>query len=416
MTGRFDARAPLLPFLLLLQPVACHPKGAVVVDDTGSGGDDTAPPAPLLSFGTDALDFGVGLLGCTYLRELGLRNTSDEELTLRAIELDAEGFVVTLPPLPVEVGAGESLSLAVRFQPAEVRDYTGVLEVDLGGGLHERLGLLGEGRAWKTVQESWTLPVAPPLDLALLVDQTGSMSDELALLGSYLERFWDDLDALGTDPQIIATPRASGCNTTGILRAFDAASLGVLRNGIFVGYGDPWEKNGMETLATLMARTTAGGCNEGFLRADSLVHLLVFTDEPEASSEPWSTCLAEIVEIVGDAGRVRISAIAPSSVGGYPEVAAATGGVFLDITGRWWEGLDLVAEASIDRPMSFVLGHEPVESTLEVSVNGEACLEGWAWSADTDTIVFEQGRLASGDLVEAAYAVRGGCDGGGDGP
>ena len=180
----------------------------------------------------------------------------------------------------------------------------------------------------------------------------------------------------------------------------------------------------LSVAANAIEKSAAGYCNYGFVREDAALHIILVSDEPEQSAwlsgQTWDVLVGRIQAAKGDAGRVKISAIAgdyPSGCAsadpgtGYYEAVTSTGGEFLSICSDWASAVNLerLASASITQT-SFTLERTPLVSSIEVRLNG-VVVSGWVYDAATNTITMPDGtRPEEGDVVQITYGGVASCD------
>jgi hypothetical protein len=250
------------------------------------------------------------------------------------------------------------------------------------------------------------------------VDQSGSMDDDQRSLASNFGTFITQLSRYTTDWQIVVVNDDNGCNNTG----------GYLTNaspdyeGIFeraVGQGGGMLTESLLTVSsTAVDKTDSGECNQGFMRADALLHIILVSDEPEQSVQSWSYYVAAIQAKKGSVANVKISAIAgdyPGGCGsaaagiGYYEAVNATGGEFLSICSNWSTMVETLADASIQLS-EYELSHTADPDTITVRVNSSVVSAGWSYDPAMNAVVFTQNIPAEGDTVRITYSAFATCD------
>jgi hypothetical protein len=160
------------------------------------------------------------------------------------------------------------------------------------------------------------------------------------------------------------------------------------------------------------------------MRSDSILHIILVSDEPEQSPNSWDWYVERIIEAKADESKTRISSVAGRMDGvcdmagahsapgtGYYEATMATGGVYLDICSDWATNMEALALASAQLD-TFPLSNDPVLETLVVTVNGQTLTEGWVYEAKTNSVVFTDPKLipAGGDLVDITYGGAAPCE------
>jgi len=87
---------------------------------------------------------------------------------------------------------------------------------------------------------------------------------------------------------------------------------------------------------------------------------------------------------------------------GYDDAVAATGGVFSNICGSWWDDFDAMADASAAQNV-LTLQDIPFDDDLIVEINGTLRDSGWSYNATYNQVIFEVGGPVGGDVVEISY-------------
>ncbi len=391
----------------------------VVVELVGDGA------VPELSITPDPLDFTESYVGCEHSDVLEFENVGTDTLTIDAIDWSADAAFATglWPTLPYSLAPGESFNVSVDFLPLSETEFSGSLSVrsnePMGQRDHETVG---SGKYAGPYTESWEIPVDPPSDIMFAVDQSCSMDDDQRNLANNFGTFINELSDYSNDWQIIVANDDDGCNSTGILTPTTPGFENTFGNAVSQGGGSYTES--LLTVGARAIEASNGGCNNGFVREDAMLHVILVSDEPEQSSYygggDWSALTQRIIDAKGSASNVKISAIAgpvPGGCGsadpgtGYSEAVAATGGVFLSICDNWASAsnLALLAEASINQD-TFELSRMPVEETIEVVVNGQS-ISNWSYdSMENAVVVGENAVPEEGDEVDITYAGYVECD------
>jgi len=245
------------------------------------------------------------------------------------------------------------------------------------------------------------------------------MSEEIWELSNNFDAFVNELNSFSEDWHMMVVNSDTGCSHSGILKPTSGNYSERFKDALFA-----WNTNDdfTEALLTVNARaieeTGPGGCNQGFLREDAMLHIIDITDEPEQSEgmtgETWDQLVDRIVTQKGDLALTTISAIAgdvpdgcqdaaPGT--GYAEAVDATNGVFLSICQNWssTSSLGMLAAASVNQD-NFVLSQVPANESILVWVNS-AKNEDWVFDAGRNAVVFENAPLSANDNVHVKYDV-----------
>jgi hypothetical protein len=388
---------------------------------------------PELEITPDPMDLGSTFVGCPEDNHVTLTNVGLDTLVVEDIEQEGTSFRLHGGlTLPFELEAGESTDVSFTFDPESDLEYTG----EIGVTSNEPLGFrtasqIGVGKFSGDFLDQWEIPEDQPTDVLFIVDQSGSMDDNAAALGEQFDYYINNLSLFTGDWQIMVANTASGCNTTGILTPSTLDYVAKFQAEINTGDGQQYIDDPEMLLVAAdnsiqAAQPGLGGCNDGFMRPGSILHIILVSDEPDQSPNGWDWYTDRIVSAKGDVTKTRISAVAGRMDGvcdavgatsapgtGYYEAVAATGGIFLDICSDWASNMEALALASAQLD-TFALSNEPVKNTLVVTVNGQVVTEGWMYDAEQNAVVFTDGVPTSGDLVDIAYGGAAPCDQAGD--
>ena len=374
-------------------------------------------PVAELSFEPANYDFGDLFQGCSVEGELALVNGGSAAVEVAALELTGEAFSLGDElALPATLDGGESLPFAVVFLPESEGEHSGSLTAVTGEGEEVQASLLGTGLPGAgTAQDTFSVG-EPALDLLFSADQSGSMDDDNRELASLFSDFIANVTDVTTDWQIIVANDDDGCSDVGILTPATPGYAASFENAIVSGGGFYTES--LLTVADNAIRAArAGGCNEGFLRDEALLHVVLVSDEPEQSSGAWSKYVAAMQAAKPDWQQLRISAVAgdyPAGCGsadagtGYYEAVQATGGAFLSICDPWAANVESLAAASVWQWL-FELSDTPDPDTIAVRVDGAWRSDDWEYEEGRNAVMFSADFPDADAVVQIEYSVAGLC-------
>jgi hypothetical protein len=372
---------------------------------------------PELVIEPDPLDLGSVVVGCATEGTFTLRNVGTFPLTVSALDVDGPGASLAEPfVLPLVVVPESPVPVPIRFAPPSEGGFDGRLVVTSDEALGVREARhAGSGRLLARYTDRFELPVDPPADLLMFVDQSWSMRDDQIALAANFDTFIRQIDAGTPDWRLLVVNSDNGCSESGVLTRDTAGYDALFATAVQSGGGSLTE-SGLSVIATALEQTSEGECNEGFLRTEALLHVIFVTDEREQSPGAWEDYLARMRAAKGSPWLVRASAVAgdlpegcttltnsAAAAMGYADVVAATGGAFLSICSEWGANVGVLADVTIRRD-TFPLSAAPDPGTVRVSVNGVPLATGWRWDPEPNTVVFDA-LLAplEGDVVEVAY-------------
>lgn len=366
---------------------------------------------PELEIIPDPLDLGQVLVGCLTTELVTLTNIGTADLEISTITETGDTLsLLNTPTLPLTLEPGAYTTVEVQFVPLTERLYEGGITVESNEIASPRFSPHTAEGVWAPmITDHWDIPLDPPTDILFFVDQSCSMDDDAAALASNFSDFITQLSTYTENWQIIVANDDNGCNNSGILTINTGDYATPFATAVTAG-GGTWTEAGLTVASAAIENTDSGECNEGFMRPDALLHLILVSDEPEQSASPWSDYVSQIVAKKGDASLVRISAIAgdyPSGCAsatagtGYYEAVTATGGEFLSICSNWSSNVSTLADASIIED-TFVLSGNPILDTLTVTRNGGS-INGWVYDANSNAVIFTTDIPVKGDSVDISY-------------
>ena len=270
------------------------------------------------------------------------------------------------------------------------------------------------------IVDSWVLEPSDGVDIVVFGDTSGSMADELTTMGEKVTELINGTNTFTTAWQLMVVTGPYGCSASGILTNaspdYAAAFATAITTPPGIDLEDEW---GLYNIAEALNAAEPGGCNEGFLRPSSPLHVIFISDEDDNSpgyddpsiEDYWKPYLNSILDHKNDQDLVRMSAITgPVPAGcagaepgwGYTEAVGAQGGALLSICETWYDQIDMLVNASVQRP-NFPLSREPLPETIEVRVNGTLRESGWRYLEETNYVRFDNDIPVTGDTVEITY-------------
>jgi hypothetical protein len=310
---------------------------------------------------------------------------------------------------------GEERSARVELRGARTGSATGTLTVESDDPRGQRQATFeGEVVNAEVVE---VLELAPTqLDLLFAVDLSCSMVERVEDLPVQAVEMTRQLEEAGWDWQLGVVVRATGCFSAPILTAESADPTAALQAALDTPIGIV-DKGLTESLLRLsdqaFSQAYPGLCNEGFLRPEAKVHVVVLSDEPEQSGDPLGY-LAAMQDRVGEdrlvvSGAINLGGCEYGGASGYAEAIRETGGTAFDICRPSWAAAlpDLHAAVTPDSD-AWLLGQVPVPGTLEVTVDGKPS-DAWTLDEGGLSLVFDP-PLPRGSVVEARYQGAADCE------
>lgn len=298
------------------------------------------------------------------------------------------------------------------------------------------------------------LGTAPKVDMLFVVDNSGSMSDEQAMLADSFQTFIDQFMLRNVDFHIgiITTDVTDPSNTTywnsSRFSGYQQPSRGRLlsryagekwltrnsvnlaakfRDNVRVGTSGSGQEQGMYSASFALdaAMTSNGGFNEGFIRPDALLSVIMVTDEDEdiRNGDTLAQRIARMSNaVMGLKGPtspgfrydfiINLSAAAPATPVTYPlasgtnyypnaYLAAASQlvGNQFNVARNFGSDLVDIGGGIINQAeREFRLAHTPIAGSIVVQIDGQFVPEdagnGWIFHAANNTVELVGSALA----------------------
>ena len=330
-----------------------------------------------------------------------LSNVGTEDLVIDDLQYGGSDTTMDLawgPSLPIVLAPGDATDVGLAYAPMDEVESDGFLTVvsnDPRGPLDA--DQVGDGVYDDQLTDEFEMPIAPPVDILFAVDQSCSMEDDATRLATNFGGFIDQIDSVTTGWRVGVATANNGCFNGGMLDRSTPGYKDRFRSAVLTWNGGSYTE-ALLTLAKIAMQNSKSGCNAGFLRADAATHIILVSDEPEQSSQSWSTLVEDLRNLhPTDRRLVKISAVAgdyPGGCGtalagnGYWQAVQETGGEFLSICDtNWARHVERLAKASIEGLGRFDLTETPDPRTVKVWVDGVE----WPsdWHIDGATIIFD---------------------------
>ncbi|MBN2801302.1 MAG: choice-of-anchor D domain-containing protein [Deltaproteobacteria bacterium] len=432
------------PLFAILALVACNeydingnqPKPDAPVDT----GDDTpvvVGPQPDIQVDPPSLDFGSRPKNCPSDPEvLTISNVGTEPLDISSMELvgagssnfDVFGIARDLDP-------GESYEVDVTFIPTAWTEFNVALRFTSNDPDEGELdvGLKGVGAEDARYEERWTQNEPSSVDVLWIIDNSGSMSDEVDALAANMPTFLNNFMRLGMDWQmaVVTTdmedPTDSGrfqgigvispSTTADPVAAFTTASA--------VGAGGSADEKAKDAAYAAMTAPLVTSANAGLVRAGGTFAMIVISDEPDSSSMSTSSFVRWLDLYKGDPDLTSFSAMAGSDVpaglpfgGGDPyfDETTLTGGFYSRLADmNFNEVLTYLSFTAAGMHTRWTLHYEPSNvAQIDVSVGGVdqpySATNGFTYDPHTNSVVFHGDAIPEpSEAVVISYPYNTGC-------
>lgn len=437
-----SAPGPLAPGGTAQVAVRFSPRAVGMVRSVAELPVQGLPPVRITArgVGTDAsmsvnpafLDFGRVAASCSNARRT-VTVLSDGASTVTVLPPAALGgapFAVEAPGFPANLGPGLARTFAVTFTPQAAGVFldTVVLSSADTPPISLTVALRGEGiPSTVPVEERFTVTGRAAVDVLMVVDDSGSMEDNQARLSENIQRFMDVAEFRSVDYHLGVVTTDVESPLAGKLRGtppvLTRSSAGQLATRVQVGTNGSGFEQGLHAAMLAVSPPLVFGANNGFLRDEAALAIVVVSDENDSSPLEVSQYVDVLTGLKAVTNApVIISAITGGAMGcqdpsgdqsatpapRYQQAVAATGGVDASICDPdWGTKLRTVGEAALLAGGRFVLRGQPIPETVAVSVNGAPRTSGWRYDSTGNAVVFEgAGAPAVGSTVTVTYQTR----------
>lgn len=409
-----------------------------------------------------SVDFGPTRISCgSKSRAVVATNNCLVPITLSAARLamasSAEISLQSAPGMPLVLTPGGQTQFVVSYLPVDDGLDTAALQVDAGLGGWSSVGVRGMGQTRDTASDRFVQLSQSKVDLLLVIDNSGSMTEEQAGLGANFTALMSAAQAAGVDYHIGITttglePSPGGWSvcpggveggengrlfpannsTPRVITPSTPNASAVFANNVKVGWCH-WNEQGLEAAYRALSDPLVSGVddprtalpndgNAGFLREDARLAIVFVSDEEDASPEPVTHYVSFFQGLKkNDPGLLSLSAIvAPANLGECPTAsssgtrylaaAAQTGGSAEKIcTQDWASSLKVLSANAFGPKRSFQLSEVPADpSKITVAVDGVPMASGWTYDPGTNSIVFEPSSTPpAGSVIDVTYPL--GC-------
>ncbi len=415
-------------------------------DDTPTTG------APDILVEPASFEFGSVLKNCPSAPQtLTITNVGDDFLEVSDLASDSPHYSIDWDGSPFQLAVGESATFDVTFTPEEYVLYESALTVTSNDPDEGEVSVptAGNGDETALYEEGFTQEAWESLDVLWVVDNSGSMGEELDMVRENFDAFITEFVGLGLDYHlgVITTDMDNeghkGALQGGYYITPDSSDpYTEFMNAVDQGASGSGSERGMDAVKAALTEPLTSTTNAGFLREDAALAAIILSDEDDSSSIDESSFTSWYQGLKSDPSLVTLNAVVgdPSGPGlldfggcsdlvGTDLLQASAGDRYIDVVGRtggiwrsicyedYSETLAHVSLSSAGMVTTWYLSEIPTNSgQIEVYVDDTqwyySLLDGWTYDADDNSITFHGDALPGvGAYVLIQYPVAGECAG-----
>ncbi|MFT5684649.1 MAG: hypothetical protein ACI8RZ_005593 [Myxococcota bacterium] len=423
--------------LFLMVLTGCSDYDLYRPDEVVNPGDPETEPSepeedPDIAVSPASLDFGSVLKDCTSdPLTVTVVNEGLGTLEVSTIELEGNGtsaFIHTGNTLSLEYQ--EEATFDVSFLPTAWLDYdiNVIVNSNDPDEATTRVTAIGTGAAGALYEEGFTQDYNELVDVLWVIDNSGSMSDEVASIASNFQTFIDEFTTLDLDYHIaVVTTDMNDPNDSGKFQGVVITPETVNPAYEFTAQADQGStgsatEQGFAAVQAALSEPLLSGANAGFLRDKATISVIVVTDEDDSSSinatnfVSWFQALKPDPEMVQFNGFFNVGFEDFFSWDGYIDAVEATNGFYDSIQSTSFElALQNLAVAAAGMVITFYLTEEPATlADMTVVVEGQdvpqSTENGWTYDSETNAITFHGESIPGpGEDVDISYTKTSEC-------
>jgi hypothetical protein len=385
--------------------------------------DSDIPMIPLdqpdIEVSPGVIDFGFLPKDCpTDLVTVDISNVGEADLEISDILLDGDVNFRIHDEEIVVLAPGENTWFQLDFMATSNSAYSGSVTIASNDPdeAEVTVELVGTGADDEVIEEIFEQGIAASSDILWVVDSSESMAGEVKKLNNNFSIFINGFVALGLDYQIAVVttdmddPDHQGKFVGPIITPSTVDPVGEFTSQTDVGTGGSVNEMPLDAAHAALSSPLITNENAGFLRTDSVVTIIVVTDEDDVSSINAADMVDFIDNLQGDPTLTSFNIVAgpemqslltfpcgllgPMGTVKLPKVVKGTGGFHFDLCQQnWATSLAVLANTAAGLDISFPLTQVPDDlSSVEVWVDGVAIsysqTDGAYYDSTTNSVVF----------------------------
>ena len=254
-----------------------------------------------------------------------------------------------------------------------------------------------------------------------VIDNSGSMSDEVASISSNFQVFIDEFTGLDIDYHIAVVttdmdnPAHSGKFQGDVITSDTANPAYEFTSQTNQGSNGSATEQGFAAVQAALTNPLVDGVNAGFLREDATLSVIVVSDEDDSSPINATNFVAWFQSLKADPDMVRFNGFFASITDifgwdGYTNAVEDTDGFYGQINGSSFDlALQELSFAAAGMVITFYLTEEPATlADMVVEVEGVAVPQdtenGWTYDSETNAITFHGDSIPGpGKDVDISY-------------
>jgi hypothetical protein len=365
---------------------------------------------PDIELSRTAVDFGGWPKECESPRELiTITNVGGADLEVSNVEFVGEGKgaynLFTEWGTEFVLAPGDSVDVEVSFTPNAWVEFEPWLRVTSNDPDEPEAdaSLTGFGQADRIHEQSFEQDLYEAVDVLWVVDNSGSMSDDLDIVAANFASFIQVFIDLGLDWQMgVITTDMDNAEFQGklvgpYLTPSSPDVVNQFTQQIDLGSGGSATETAFRSTEAALTAPLVDGHNAGFMRESAALATIVISDEDDSSTMSASNFVSWYEGLKADDEMTTFNAICEGiffSCNKYATAADATGGITGDIASSDYASiLESISYTSAGMTVSFDLDYVPSSlSGMVILVDGvevpQDALDGWTYDTNDQSVTF----------------------------
>jgi len=425
-------------FAVTYEPYTAEERESRVIIDSNDPDEPSSPVdliaeglAPVITLSPESYDFGTLYIGCESTVTVTVGNLGSMDLVVSDLDYVTAGDDISFDPnsavlggLPVTIPPMGDAEVYVSYAPLDDYADEGFIVVSSNDPARpEAMSYqTAGGELWGENIDVFEQPIRGATDILLVIDNSCSMAEEQSNLASNFAFFASELYTLDLDYQVAVITTDNPSFRGDIMTPETSDFESEFAAQVLAGTGGSGDEKPSEMAYQATQPGGDAGPGSDFLRDDSMLSMIVVSDEPDSSPSSWSSYLSYFESLKEDSDDLVIHAISgdwPAGCGtaaatnNVYEMTVSTGGLYLSVCATDWAShLEALVEASAVDLSSFELTEWPVPESIVVRVDGLNTTTGWTYNETDRAIDFDELHVPEGgSTIEVEYALYGDCEG-----
>ncbi|MDB4337490.1 choice-of-anchor D domain-containing protein [bacterium] len=382
---------------------------------------DGSGDAPIITIDPDYFSFSSVFLGCDDTVPVQIGNIGNSNLIISDMEFFAsipadfsmDDYEAAWGPLPITIPPGGVIDAYVNYTPVDEHDDSAYIEINSNDpatpvAYADQDGI-GDYESYAI--DAFVQDGIVDVDILFVVDNSGSMNSNQTNLKNNFDSFINAFSIAGASYHIGIITTDQDELVGDVITETTSDPIAEFNSQIdSIGtHGSAHEKGLWYAYESTTTGDASPGSSSGFFRPSARLVVVYISDEPDWSHQTYSgggsmsmtpsDYVASLISLKTSPALIVAHAIAgdyPSGCSGnggaqfgegYYEVVNSLGGTFMSICATDWSAtMDTLARESIAMT-EFPLSGNPIESTIEVRVDGIVSTD-WVYTSSSNSIAF----------------------------